>query len=122
MEAGVSVLIVAGPGSLQTGLRALLSSMVSADRIQVADSHRAAGSLSARHKPTLALLGSRGTDEQVWITLQAIKAASPQTRCIVLVEDVHQLQAGAAEPADALLLQGTSPEELVATIEGLLAR
>jgi len=121
MESGVSVLIVAGPGSLRTGLQALLSSIVPVNSIQVAENKRAVQRLASRHKPALALLDSQGSGDQVWITLQAIKAASPQTRCIVLVEDVHQLQAGDAELADVLLLQGTSPEELVATIEGLLA-
>ena len=118
----MSVLIVAGPGSLRTGLQALLSSIVHVNNIEVAESKQAARQLASIHKPVLALLGSQGSSGQVWITLEAIKAASPQTRCIVLVEDVHQLQASNAERADALLLQGTAPEELVATIEGLLTR
>lgn len=121
MASGVSVLIVAEPGSLRTGLQALLSSIAPVNNIQVAENKRVAQRLASRHKPALALLGSQGAGDQVWITLQAIKAASPLTRCIVLVEDVHQLQTGDAELADVLLLQGTSPEELVATIEGLLA-
>jgi DNA-binding NarL/FixJ family response regulator len=119
MASGATVLIVARDGFLRSGLEALLGSIGRIERVQVADSRPAALKSIASQPPVLVMLAG-GPPDQLWPVVWEIKALAPQTRCVVLVEDVAQQRAAGAAQADAVLLQGTSPEELVAAVERLL--
>jgi DNA-binding NarL/FixJ family response regulator len=121
MEVGTSALIVAKPGALRGGLQALLSSISAIQSVELVDDGPTALKLLAGLHPRLALLEGDSSSDRVWSTLREIKGASPQTRCIVLVENVQQGQSADALQADAVLLQGTSPDEVVAAIERLLS-
>jgi len=119
MATGATVLIVARESFLRSGLEALLGSIGRIERVEVADDRPAALNLIAGQPPALVMLAG-GPPDQLWPVVWEIKALAPQTRCVVLVEDVAQQGAAGAAQADAVLLQGASPEDLVDTVERLL--
>jgi DNA-binding NarL/FixJ family response regulator len=119
MASGATVLIVARESFLRSGLEALLSSIGRIEGVEVAGDHPAALKLIAGQPPALVMLAG-GQPEQLWQAVREIKGLSLPTRCVVLVEDVAQQVAAGAAQADAVLLQGTSPDELVAAVEKLL--
>ena len=120
MNSGASVLIVAKPGSVRNGLQALLSSIVGIQSVELADDCLEALKLNVERQATLILLEGGRPDTQVWYAVREIKRTWPHTRCIVLVTDVEQQQSADGAIADAVVLHGTPPTELVATIERLL--
>jgi len=116
-----SVLIVARPGPLSDGLRAVLASI---PRAEVADDlvDEALSLLKAvrQHRPAIVLLDFDLLRRDGPESLQQIKALSPETRCIVLADSVHEQQAAKDAGVDATLLKGSLPATLIATIERLL--
>jgi DNA-binding NarL/FixJ family response regulator len=120
MKSGSIVMIVAKPGSLRKGYQALLSSIPGIQTIGVVESRAAASKWMAVHHPAIALVGGNGLGDQVWSLLHQIKHESPQTRCLVIMEKVEQVQENAMEYADAIFLEGAPPEELVRIVEKLI--
>jgi DNA-binding NarL/FixJ family response regulator len=113
-----TALIVAGPGSLQSGLQALMTAM---PQIKiVGQTHDAALALKmvADHHPDLVLVDANSPG-QVGTTLKQIRKESSHTRSIVLVEDAHQQQQVEAIGADIVLLKGFPAAKLIATIESV---
>jgi DNA-binding NtrC family response regulator len=118
MEAEKSILIVAKPGTLRMGLQALLMSISREYLVLVADDSARALEMIERQPASLALLENDRTDGKIWDIVREIKYISPETKCIVLLENVQQQTADSF--ADAAIVQGTSPELLVTIIEGML--
>lgn len=87
-------------------------------RILVAVDSAQAYELIRNQTTSLVLLEEDRTGGRIWEVVQEIKRLSPQTKCIVILENVQQQTAG--HLADAVILQGTSPEQLVAMIESML--
>jgi DNA-binding NarL/FixJ family response regulator len=118
MEPGKSILIMAQTGTLQMGLQALLLSISREHQIRLAGDSAQALELLRSLPASLALLEDNRTAGRIWDTVREIKRISSGTKCIVLLENVQQQTNDHA--ADAVILQGTPPEQLVAIIEGLL--
>ncbi len=117
-----SALIVAKPGPLRDGLRALVTAMPQIGTIDIMDDVPSALKTALQHLPTLILLDSDLTDKDIWMTVRRTKAKWPQARSILLINDVHQQQEAEAAGADAVLLKGIPAARLVATIVRLLTK
>ena len=113
-------LIVTGPGSLQNGLLALMTAMPQIEVAREADSASSALEMVVEHRPDVALLDMDLADNEAWTVLRQVKAKWPAIRCIALAEGVRQQQEAVAAGADAALVKGFAPAQLIATIERLL--
>lgn len=116
-----SVLIVAPTGALRRGLQALLHSMATIRSITLAEGSADTLQWVADHRPDIVLIDLRMLGDEAWTVLQKIKESSPLTQRIVLADDVQQQREIASSPAEAVLLKGTLPAELVGVVERLLA-
>lgn len=120
MDSDAYVLIMAKPGSLRRGLQSLISALNGIRAVGLVDHHAAALQMTQELHPALAILESDTSGNQILETLREIKHLSPQTKCIVLVDTVEKQQQAHLFGADAVILQGTAPDELVFTLEFLL--
>jgi DNA-binding NarL/FixJ family response regulator len=115
-------LIVTHRGSLQNGLQALVASIPQVDIIgQVGDGAQALEMVHGHH-PDLVLLDTDLPNDEEWQVLEQIKALQPETRCIVLADDVGQQQQARILGADVVLLKGFPPAKLADIIEKLLPK
>lgn len=121
-ETFASALIVAKPGPLRDGLRALLTAMPQIGAVDMASDVPSALRTVFEHSPTLVLLDSDLTNGEVWLTVRRAKAKWPQAWCIFLANDLQQHQEAEAAGADAVLLKGFPPARLVAMIVRLLPK
>lgn len=116
-----SALIVSGPGSLQSGLVALMTAIPQADIIGKVDDASLALEMVSEHRPGLVLLDTDLPGDEEWRVLRQIKARWPETRCVILADDVEQQRQAEALGADVVLLKGFPPAKLAETIERLLS-
>ena len=115
-------LIVTGPGSLQKGLVAMLTTMPQIQAVLVAEEASAALRMIADHRPALVLLDMMLAGNEAGAVLKEIKARWPWTHCIILADGVRQQQEAEAAGADAVLIKGFLAAKLVATVEDLLSQ
>jgi len=118
--ANISVLIVAKPGRLRDSLKALLRTVTYLDIVDQVDDACAALPLVAQCHPNLLLVGSNLPKSSVATLITTTKTRSPQTRCMVLVDNMDQLWQAKAAGADSVLLAGFPSTTFFSTIEGLL--
>ena len=120
-ENRASVLIIAKPSRMRDGLRALLRTIPYLTLVgQVDDGLSAIKTMTDQH-PTLVLLGANLLDEDIQTVLAQIKAKWPETRCIVLVDNVQQQWIAKAAGADSALLVGFPAAKFINTIQELLS-
>jgi DNA-binding NarL/FixJ family response regulator len=113
-------LIVARLGPLCDGLRALLTAIRRIKTIAQVDDLPAALPVVAEHRPALLLVDCNPANHETCTLLEEIKVRSPESRIVILAEDVRQQAIAQAVGADAVLLKGAPAEELFAMLEGLL--
>ncbi len=118
----MSTLIVARPGRMRNGLRALLRTIPRIKIVGHVDQGSAALEMVTRERPALVLLNSSLPFEETWMALKQIKAEWPRTRCIVLVDNIQQQDMAQAAGADGVLLKGFAAETLFMTIDEVLMR
>ena len=116
----MSVLIVARPGRIREGLRALLRTIPRIEIVGQVGQGSAALEMVTRERPALVLLNSSLPFEETWMALKQIKAEWPQTRCIVLVDNIQEQDMAQAAGADGVLLKGFAAETLFMTIDEVL--
>ena len=116
----MNVLIVAMADSTRGSLETLLRSVPQIERIELADNIDAALQAVAAGQPELVLLDLYLLGDKVWAALRQIGSLSPGSRRIVLADDVGQQAEIEAPAAEAVLLKGALPGELVTMIERLL--
>jgi DNA-binding NarL/FixJ family response regulator len=114
----ILALIIAAPSPLQDGLLALMTTFSQINAVFVAEDASLALRMVKDHRPNLILLDIHLPGSMA--VLEQIKNQWPQTRCIVLVDNVEQERE--VKEADAVLLEGFSPSLLLTTIENLLAQ
>jgi DNA-binding NarL/FixJ family response regulator len=107
---------------MRNGLRALLRTMPKIKIVGHVDQGSAALEMVTRERPALVLLNSSLPFEETWMALKQIKAEWPQTRCIVLVDNIQQQGMAQAAGADGVLLKGFAAETLFMTIDEVLMR
>ena len=120
MDNPVLALIVAHPGPVRDGLRALLTAIPQVESSKEVDDASSALRIVKEHHPALVLISVDLSGDEVWDLLRQIKAERPQTRSILLVNDVHQQRLAQAAGADGVLLEGSPASKLSATIKSLL--
>jgi DNA-binding response OmpR family regulator len=114
----VLALIAAAPSPLQDGLLALMTTSNQISAVFVAEEASIALRMVKDHRPNLVLLDSHLPEAQM--VLEQIKNQWLQTRCIVLLSSGEQERS--VKEADAVLIEGFSPSQLLTTIEVLLAQ
>ncbi len=121
MRNHVPTLIVARPGRLRDGLRALLRATPGLELVGQADNRASAlGLLRACH-PALVLLDSNLPVDEVEAILRQTKTQYPHARCIVLANDGQQQGAARGAGADSVLLAGFPVTRFFAVVAELLS-
>ncbi len=115
-----SILVVAKPGLLRVSLVAVLTSAPEINVIAEADDLRLALSILEQQHPDLILVVD-SLNDQDWLALRQIKLQFPQTRRVVLVDNVKQKQALESPCAEAVLLKGAPTSNLFAALERVSA-
>lgn len=119
-EHDTAVLIVARPGRMRDSLLALLKSAPGISVVGQADSGASALSMIAMYRPALALLDTDLPDDQAFAVLEQTKTLEPRCRCLVLADEMRQLQDAMSAGADAVLLKGFPAARLFEVIENLV--
>jgi len=115
------VLIVAPPGPLRHGLRALLRSIPNVQIVGVVAHNKRALQAVSEGRAALVLLDSALPGEGFVPLLQQLKAKWPDVQCVVLTDNDEQRRQAQAAEADAVLLKGIPAARLSAAVESLLA-
>jgi two-component system nitrate/nitrite response regulator NarL len=116
----ISALIVAEPGPLRDGLRALLRATPQISAVIQVDNTSSALGAVVEHYPALVLLDASLFDSGALSLVRMIKAEGIRSRCLVLADDVQQQQEARSVGADVALLKGFSAAKLLEMIERLL--
>jgi DNA-binding NarL/FixJ family response regulator len=116
------VLIVAHPGRIRDGLRALLRAIPEIGTVLQANDSPSASQIIAEYHPDLVLIDSKLVNSDIQSMPKKIKAMSPETRCILLVDNLQQQAMADVTGADTVLLSGFSAWEFMVTVEKLLSR
>jgi DNA-binding NarL/FixJ family response regulator len=119
-ENHVPVLIVANPGRIRDGLKAMLRAIPRIEIVLQANDGPAALKIIAECQPALVLLDSKLANNDIQSVSRQIKAKSPQTRCIVLIDNARQQWMAKVADADSALTIGCPAGEFFTAIEGLL--
>ena len=113
-------LIVAKPGPLRQGLRALVSSIPGIEVLGESGDSSSALETIGRSRPDLILVDANLPQGDAWRTLRQTKENWPQIRCVVLTDHGEQHGEARAANADAVLQKGIPAALLVQVIERLL--
>jgi DNA-binding NarL/FixJ family response regulator len=73
-------------------------------------------------RPALVLLDVSLANDEITNLVELIKAEGPQSRCLVLADDVQQQREAQSAGADVALVKGFPAAKLFETIEELLCR
>ena len=119
-ESGASALIMAQPGPLRDGLRALLIAMPEINAVEEIGDLPSALKMALGRAPALIVLDSGLAGSDIWRAVRQAKARWPQSQCIFLADTVEQQVEAEAAGADAILLKGVPPAKLIATVVRLL--
>lgn len=122
MNMPVLALIAAPPDSLRYSLQAVLAGLSAIDTVQSVEDIRTMLTALTATQPQLVVLDVNLLDDETRPVLALIKAVSPRTHTVVLVDTIEQQQALQATSADLVLLKGYPAAELFASIERLLAQ
>ena len=115
-------LIVASPGRIRDSLTTMLRAVPCIRTIYLANDGPSASKIIADYRPALVLLDSKLANNDIQSVSRQIKATSPQTRCVMLVDNVHQQWMAKIADADTALTIGCPATKFFTTIEGLLAQ
>ncbi len=117
-EPVVTALVVANP-ELRDAITALLATTSKMVRIIQADDGSAALAISLELCPQVVVLESN-ISLDVPTLLTRIKAACPESRCLVLADDAEQQRAAESAGAAVTVLKGFPAAKLAQTLTGLL--
>ena len=119
-EPDVTALIVARPGEMRDGVRALLAATPKIAHISQADDGPAALAIIRELCPQVAVLDCNIPVGDIPTLLTRIEAACPQTRCLVLADGAEQQREAESAGADVTVLKGFPAARLAQTLAGLL--
>ena len=118
-----SVMILANPGPLRDGIHAFLFAMPQIESITLANDVQAALGHPTGRSPSLIVLDADlMTKGDLVSTVRQIKINWPQSRSILLANDVWQQMEAETAGIDAVLLKGAPPARITATVVRLLAQ
>ncbi len=116
------VLIVAPPGPLRYGLRALLRSIPNLEIVGVVACTTEAVQAVSECQPAVVLLDGALPGEGLLTLLKSLKARWPELQCLALVDGVEQQRQAQAGEADMVLPKGVLAARLSAAVERLLTQ
>lgn len=114
------VLIVANPGSLQQGLRALLTVLHDV-QVLVANDMSSALEIAEGHSLSLLILDHDMNGDDVQEKVNLIKARWTNIHWIVLINDEQQRQQVQELEADIVLIKGFPADKLIRVIKEVLS-
>lgn len=120
MEKHALALIAIRPQSLRYSLQALLATLPPLKSVNSVGDAQSMVVVAAVLHPALAVLDIGLLGDTAEGVLEQVRAASPHTRHIVLVDNIEQQRAMEAARADAVLLKGLPAAELLAIAKRLL--
>ncbi len=120
MNSPMPLLLVASPGRKSEGLQAILRTIPEIEIVGQADHVYQTMAMIAQHQPSLILIDSSLTTEDILPALAQIKGGYPRTRCIVLVDNIKQQSASREAGADCALITGFSTQALHEAIDQIL--
>jgi DNA-binding NarL/FixJ family response regulator len=106
MDRHALVLIVARPGRLRDGWRALLLSMPQIESVSLADDTATALRLARIQRPKLTLIEVEPFGDEAWSLIKQMTAEQPDCLSIVLAGDMEELRAAQSNGASAALIKG----------------
>lgn len=119
MTSSAQLLLVVRPGPLAEGLSGVLMAIPGVEIIGQVEDLSSALVMMLGLGQAAVLLDSGPFAEETPAMVRRLKAVLPGSRCIVLADDVQQQRAAENAGADAVLLKGCRPAEIVAAIRGL---
>jgi len=120
MRERVTVLIIAKPGQVRDGLRALLHAMPGVDVVDRPCDGMINVDLLAEYNPALILVDCRLVDMRTLDALRRLKTQNPGVCFLILVEDVEQQQLAQDTGFEHVMIKGSSAEKLAKTVRELL--
>jgi len=120
MDHQMAALIVARPGRLRDGWRALLLATGQVEAVSLAAGGSTASDMARAFVPDLVLLDVDALDQEAWTLLAQIKVEQPRCRSIALVRDARQLEEPSSAGADAALVKGFPAATFFETVRRLL--
>jgi DNA-binding NarL/FixJ family response regulator len=115
-------LIVASPGRIRDSFKIMLRAVPRIQTILQANDGPSASKIIAEYHPVLVLLDSRLANNDIQSVSRQIKAKSPQTRCVMLVDNFQQQWMAKIADADTVLPIACPAAKFFTVIEGLLAQ
>lgn len=119
MNTQIEVLLIAQPSRFRDSIHLLLTSMSPIEQIHLADEIESA--LIMKEAPAILVIDADLGFGRLSTTVKKIKAAWPQVRLIILVEDDLEIQATRAAGADVLLRKGFPAAKLIEVVKTLLS-
>ena len=120
MRERVTVLIIAKPGQVRDGLRALLHAIPGVDVVDRPCDGMLNADLLAAYNPALILVDCRLVDTRTLDALRRLKTQNPGVCLLILVEDVEQRQLAQDTGFEHVMIKGSSAEKLAKTVRELL--
>ncbi len=117
MDSHAFALIVAAPGRLRDGLRAMLSAKGEFVGAHLADDGNAALQELTTSHPSVVLLDANLPGGEAWRVLSELKERYPQSHCVVWTHTPTQARRATAAGADGVLDARFSSEGLSKVIE-----
>ena len=122
MKERVTVLIIAKPGQVRDGLRALLHAIPEVDVVDRPCDDMLNADLVAEYNPALILVDCNLVDTRTPDALRRLKTQNPGVCFLILVEDVEQRQLAQDTGFEHVLIKGSSAEKLAKTARELLTQ
>jgi DNA-binding NarL/FixJ family response regulator len=116
----IPVLLVTQPGRIRDGLRALLRTIPQIGTIYQATDGASATQIIAKNHPALVLWESKLFKDDMQHIANRIKTIPPETRCILLIDNLRQQTVAESTGVDTVLLSGFSAWDFLLTVEELL--
>jgi len=120
MDNHVAALVVARPGRLRDGWRALLLATGPIERVSLADDTSTAMCMAGTLNPKLVLVDVEAFGDEARTLFARIKAQQPACRCVALTRDTQRPEEARFAGADAALVKGFPAAGLFETIRRLL--
>lgn len=116
----VSAMLIVRSGSIKNGLCALLKSIASISRIEITEDPVAGLEWVSTWQPHLAIIAGNGFGDQVSSLLMSSKRRSPTTCFMLFAENLPDAMGAEELEVEAVVQQGTHPDDLARLIESLV--
>jgi DNA-binding NarL/FixJ family response regulator len=121
LDAEISVMLLVRPGSLRTGLLALLKSVKGIATIETCSDPDRSLQWILNQQPYLAIVDGGSSGDDLPALLRTITSKSPTTACILLDENLPGNWTAGDLQVAAVVQHGAHPDELVKVIESLIS-